>query len=330
MTLVPRSLFTTDTLPERDRFEAWRSLFSAHDLDADPVGFSGSIETVVVGAMALRVMNAAPQGPARSRSQIRRDGQDGFILHLSRHAYSVETERGIVEVPAGAVSLNDLSQPYRRSRVPETGSLILALPRSSIAAVVPDEEALHGLILHGGAGRLLADHIRSLAMNSPAARRWTRPISPRRRSTWSRPAPARAWRRPPAPARRSMPPGSGPPNASSATISPRRSGSTRWRRRSACRARSSTACSSRGGVARALARQRLAAIRTALEDPLERRSIGEIGEAYGFGNAAFLSRAFRQAYGVSPRGLPGGHPAGPLDPRRPTATDKPPPRALPD
>ncbi len=132
MTLVPRSLFTTDTLPERDRFEAWRSLFSAHDLDADPVGFSGSIETVVVGAMALRVMNATPQGPARSRSQIRRDGQDGFILHLSRHAYSVETERGIVEVPAGAVSLNDLSQPYRRSRVPETGSLILALARISL------------------------------------------------------------------------------------------------------------------------------------------------------------------------------------------------------
>ncbi len=63
MPLVPRSLFTTDSVPERDRFAAWRSLFSAHDLDADPVGFSGSIETVVVGAMALRVMNAAPQGP---------------------------------------------------------------------------------------------------------------------------------------------------------------------------------------------------------------------------------------------------------------------------
>jgi AraC-like DNA-binding protein len=56
-----------------------------------------------------------------------------------------------------------------------------------------------------------------------------------------------------------------------------------------------------GGIARYLARQRLAAIRMALDDPLERRSIGEIGEAYGFGTGALLSRAFRQAYGVSPR-----------------------------
>ncbi|MGT2486121.1 hypothetical protein ACU4GA_09355 [Methylobacterium oryzae CBMB20] len=62
MNFVPRSLFTTDVLPERDRFAAWRALFSAHDLDADPHGFSGRIETTLIGPMALRVMNAAPQG----------------------------------------------------------------------------------------------------------------------------------------------------------------------------------------------------------------------------------------------------------------------------
>ncbi|QRE73775.1 AraC family transcriptional regulator [Methylobacterium aquaticum] len=302
MTLVPRSLFTTDALPERDRFEAWRSLFSAHDLDADPVGFSGSIETVVVGAMALRVMNATSQGPARSRSQIRRDGQDGFILHLSRHAYSVETERGIVEVPAGAVSLNDLSQPYRRSRVPETGSLILALPRSAIAAVVPDEEALHGLILHGGAGRLLADHIRSLAMNSQAVT--TMDAAHLAQATLHMVA---------ACARPSLETAAG---ASAPLDAARLRTAKRFLRdhlstplRIDAMAKALGMSRSQlyrlfepeGGVARALARQRLAAIRTALEDPLERRSIGEIGEAYGFGNAAFLSRAFRQAYGVSPR-----------------------------
>ncbi|MGH1571915.1 helix-turn-helix domain-containing protein [Methylobacterium sp. P31] len=56
-----------------------------------------------------------------------------------------------------------------------------------------------------------------------------------------------------------------------------------------------------GGVARYLARQRLAAVRAALENPLEHRSIGAIGEVYGFGSSALLSRAFRQAYGSSPR-----------------------------
>ncbi len=302
MSIVPRSLFTTDTLPERDRFEAWRSLFSAHDLDADPVGFSGSIETVLVGAMALRVMDAAPQGPARSRSQIRRDGQDGFILHLSRHAYSVETERGVMEVPAGAVSLNDLSQPYRRSRVPETGSLILALPRSSLAALLPDEEALHGLILHGGAGRLLADHLRSLAANKAAIAAVDAPHIAQATlhmvAACARPSLDTV-------ASACLPLDAARLRTAKRFLRDRLSTPLRIdamaKALGMSRSQLYRLFEPEGGVARYLARQRLAAIRTALDDPLERRSIGEIGEAYGFGNAAFLSRAFRQAYGVSPR-----------------------------
>lgn len=302
MSVVPRTLFTTDSLPERDRFEAWRSLFSAHDLDADPVGFSGSIETVRVGAMALRVMDAAPQGPARSRSQIRRDAQDGFVLHLSRHAYSVETERGVTEVPAGAVSLNDLSQPYRRSRVPETGSLILALPRSSIASVLPDEEALHGLILNGGAGRLLADHIRSLA----AIRHAITTLDAAHIAQATLHMVAACTR----PSLEAVAHASGPLDAARLRAAKqflRGHLSTPLRVDAMAKALGLSRSQlyrlfePEGGIARSLARQRLAAIRAALDDPLERRSLGELGEAYGFGSGARLSRAFRQAYGVSPR-----------------------------
>lgn len=302
VSFVPRSLFTTDALPERDRFEAWRALFSAHDLDADPRGFAGRIETILVGSMALRVMNAAPQAPARSRAQIRRDGQDSFVLHLSRHPFHVETDRGVVAVPAGAISLNDLSQPYRRSRVPETDSLILALPRSSIAAVLPDEDALHGLILHGGAGRLLADHIRSLAAHSEAiattdaahiAQATLHMIAacarPSLEGTARAAAPLDAARL--RAAKRLM-------RANLTT--PLRIDSVA-RELGLSRSHLYRLFEPEGGVARYLARQRLAAIRAALEDPLERRSIGEIGDAYGFGSSGLLSRAFRQAYGLSPR-----------------------------
>ncbi|MGH1571235.1 helix-turn-helix domain-containing protein [Methylobacterium sp. P31] len=302
MSFVPRSLFTTDSLPERDRFDAWRALFSAHDLDADPLGFSGQIETTLVGSVALRVMNAAPQGPARSRSQIRRDGQDGFVLHLSRHAYSVETERGVTDVPAGAISLNDLSQPYRRSRVPETDSLIVALPRLSVASVLPDEDALHGLILHGGAGRLLADHLRSLVAHSHAiaaidaahiAQATLHMVAACARPSLE--VVARA---------------SAPLEAARLRIAKRfvRGHLTTPLRIDAMakalgmsRSQLYRLFEPEGGVGRYLARQRLAAVRAALDDPLEQRSIGEIGDAYGFGNSALLNRAFRQAYGVSPR-----------------------------
>lgn len=302
MTILPRSLFTTASLPERDRFEAWRALFSAHDLDADPSGFSGRIETTLMGPMALRVMNAAPQGPGRSRSLIRRDGQDSFVLHLSRHAYSVDTERGAVDVPAGAISLNDLSQPYRRSRVPETDSLILVLPRASVASVLPDEDTLHGLVLRGGAGHLLADHVRSLAAHSHAittvdavhvAQATLHMLAACARPSLD--AVARA--------------------AAPLDAVRLRTAKQLLRCRLATplqidaiakalgmsRSQLYRLFEPEGGVARFHARQRLAAVRAALDDPLERRSIGEIGEAFGFGNSALLSRAFRQAYGLSPR-----------------------------
>jgi len=301
VSVVSRSQFTTDGLPERDRFEAWRSLFSAHTLDADPVGFTGSIETTLIGPMGLRVMNAAAQGPARSRSQIRRDGQDGFILHLSRHAYSVETERGVTEVPAGAVSFNDLSQAYRRSRVPERGSLILALPRSAVASLLPGEEALHGLILDRGAGRLLADHIRSLAATSQAIT--TRDAAPIAQATLQMVA---AFARP------SL-------DAAACAAKPIEAARLRMAKQflhghlsaplridamakalGMSRSQLYRLFEPEGGIARCLMRQRLAAVRTALDDPLERRSIAEIGEAYGFGDG-LLNRAFRQAYGMTPR-----------------------------
>lgn len=314
MNFVPRTLFTTDSLPERDRFDAWRALFSAHDLDADPSGFSGRIETTLVGAIAVRVMNAAPQGPARQRSRIRRDAQDSFVLHLSRHAYAVETERGTIDVPAGAISFNDLSQPYRRSRVPETDSLILVLPRSSVGAVLPDEDALHGLILQGGAGRLLADHLRSLVTHSHAIT--TVDAAHIAQATLHMVA---ACARPSVEAAERAAAPLHAVRLRTAKQFVRGHLSTPLRIDEMAKALGMSRSQlyrlfePEGGVARFLARQRLAAVRAALDDPLERRTIGEIGAAYGFVNGAVLSQAFRQAYGMSPRDYraavarPGGH-----------------------
>jgi AraC-like DNA-binding protein len=320
VSLIPRSVFTTDSLPERDRFEAWRALFSAHDLDADPHGFSGSIETAQVGAMSLRVMNASPQGPGRSRSLIRQDGLESFVLLLSRHAYSVETEDGILQVSAGAISLNDLSQPYRRSRVPETNSLIIALPRAAVAALLPEEDTLHGLILDGGAGRLFADHMRSLAahrhMLGVAEAPHIAQATLHMFAACARPSRERSAR------------ADGPLDAARLRIAKRHVRAhltapldvdAMVRVLGLSRSQLYRLFEPEGGIMRYLARQRLAAVRAALDDLWDRRSIGQIGSAYGFSSSAQLSRAFRDAYGRTPRDYRASAAAAPV----PAAGDAP-------
>jgi AraC-like DNA-binding protein len=60
-------------------------------------------------------------------------------------------------------------------------------------------------------------------------------------------------------------------------------------------------CKPMGGVAAFIRKRRLRFIHAILTDPRDRRRIAEIAEQYGFASAAHFSRAFRQAYGYSPR-----------------------------
>lgn len=56
-----------------------------------------------------------------------------------------------------------------------------------------------------------------------------------------------------------------------------------------------------GGVMHRVWEKRLEAIRIALEDPLETRSLARLASEHGFKDPAHLSRAFRARFGVTPR-----------------------------
>lgn len=58
-----------------------------------------------------------------------------------------------------------------------------------------------------------------------------------------------------------------------------------------------------GGVARFIQRERLAAAHRLLTDPNDRRGIAQMAEAVGFFEPSSFSRAFRVAFGASPREL---------------------------
>jgi AraC-like DNA-binding protein len=56
-----------------------------------------------------------------------------------------------------------------------------------------------------------------------------------------------------------------------------------------------------GGVMHFVQGERLRAVRDALADPMERRTIGRLAEVFAFSSVAHLSRSFRKRYGVPPQ-----------------------------
>ncbi|KQQ45241.1 hypothetical protein ASF58_19610 [Methylobacterium sp. Leaf125] len=56
-----------------------------------------------------------------------------------------------------------------------------------------------------------------------------------------------------------------------------------------------------GGVMHFVRGERLKAVRDALADPMERRTIGRLAEVFGFSSISLLSRSFRNCYGVPPQ-----------------------------
>lgn len=56
-----------------------------------------------------------------------------------------------------------------------------------------------------------------------------------------------------------------------------------------------------GGVMHFVQGERLRAVRDALADPMERRTLSRLAEIFGFSSLSQLSRSFRNRFGVSPR-----------------------------
>ncbi|MCK2056337.1 helix-turn-helix domain-containing protein [Methylobacterium sp. 37f] len=61
------------------------------------------------------------------------------------------------------------------------------------------------------------------------------------------------------------------------------------------------ACESAGGVANLIRRRRLTGAALQLADPIKRERISEVACQWGFASAAAFARAFREAFGISPR-----------------------------
>lgn len=174
---VPISVFDTSTFPENQQFEAWRESISPF-LDISegfvpPSGkFTGEFDSYLVASMIVGGTVFDAHDYERSSARIRRDGLNHWHLHLHLSG-SFVGRAGERDIMAGAndITLWDFSQPFQ-VRSARSSLLVITVPRDALDTVLsPDVH--HGCVLRGDTalGGLLGDHMRSLVARLPAMTR---------------------------------------------------------------------------------------------------------------------------------------------------------------
>jgi AraC-like DNA-binding protein len=312
MEAIPTSLLDTDLVPRRERFALWRAALSpTHEAALPADGSAETFRAVArgwnLGSALVFETRATAQVLSRAPAAIRADQVDHYLIRLQRQGrWRGEAGDRTTDVSADSVVVLDMARPTAALGT-SIDNINLILPRDLLDAMLPPFD-MHGLVLTGAAAVLLRSHLIALSAALPHMSAAQAPAIARATCslvaaclTPSLDAEARA--RVPlalsrlAAIRRHIDRHIGAPGLSPETI-----GKALGLSRSTLYA----VCEPQGGVAVLIQRQRLERIRKILADPQDHRSISAIAEQHGFVSRTHFSRAFRAAFGASPREVRAG------------------------
>lgn len=314
---LPFDRFSTETLAPRDQFEAWhRSISVIFDTvrpaGVDPAdGFRAAVSAYNLGALVVSKVEFEGQHFTRTRHRAAADGLDHYLVQL----YATGGLTGTADdrervLRAGDVQILDLSRA-NATRADASSTIALVVPREALRRSLDPSVDLHGLVLRGhrGAGGLLSDYLRALyhragtitrADAAAVAQASTDMIA----ACFHRTTESLARARSPLEAmlleriKRHIAERLRTPDLSPATI---------CRDFRISRSQLYRLFEPLGGVAAWIQDQRLARAHAELADGAQaRRRIYDIAYALGFASEAHFSRAFKQAFGASPRDVRAG------------------------
>lgn len=318
MARLPLFHLDLSAFPERDQFEIFREVTAVTHEVSKPNdagrGFSAAADVWNLGSI---VVNRSKFEACRFERSARRASTDGIdhytLLYMMKGSCGGGLGSSEVSVDEGQVFLLDLGRPIS-FQVTATENVFISIPRELLDAVVPPGN-LHGRVLEGPSGALLCGFIRLLTehigkLNSQEAtltERATRDLvaacllPSQERNEKARPAiDSTLLQR----ARRYIEVNLKSEHLTTAGI---------CRAVGVSRSTLYRLFEPMGGVAAYVQGRRLAQVRKALIDPLEKQRIAEIASRWGFVNAEHFSRAFRRAYGRSPSEFRNDARFGPLE-----------------
>ncbi len=322
MTTVPSSVLDTAPVPQRERFALWReALSSTHETtlpeDGDPTRFSAFARAWNLGASLVIETRATAQILSRTAAAIRADQVDHYIFRLQRGGrWRGDADGRAADAEPGGVMVLDMARTTTAQGT-DIDNINVLLPRDALDSLLPPFD-MHGMPLHGAMAVLLRNHLVALVE--------TLPHIPRDHAAEVAQATCRLVAACLAPSRELAARAEAPLSLARLTevrryidrhlTAPALTPDAICKALGMSRSTLYAACEPRGGVAAFIQRRRLERVHALLSEPRERRRISDIAYQHGFVSKAHFSRAFRNAFGVTPREARGG--ASP-----PPATDGP-------
>lgn len=171
---LPVISFARGELSGAECFTAWRDLLSIV-FDVDPTHreedreFDGSMTTYHLGGSLISRTSGSGVRFRRDGATIARSSIDHYLVQIYLDGgYRGVIGRREVEMRSGDVCILDMTQPLA-TQANDFANITVVIPRESLAPLVKSPDCLHGLILPGtsAAGALLGDHLKSLHRQIP-------------------------------------------------------------------------------------------------------------------------------------------------------------------
>lgn len=301
---IPSLKLDTDHLPEPERFASWSEALATYDVaPLGPEGaaaFRAKLTAWSLGELVVTRGRLTPVRFVRSARKAKSDGHDSFVfLLLNNGSWTGEVEGRGLTIGPGQVATLDLSRPFW-TEATDNAHVTVGVSRRALQATLPTVPDLHGRVLDGAPGRLVADHLVSLARHLPSVT--AADVPPLTKATLGLLTGALA----------SLPQVSAGPargsalrhrarrhidlNLTAAALSP----DHLCRELAVSRSSLNRAFTGAGGVAAYILGRRLEAVHARLAHPDEHRTVGEIARRFQFVSAAHFSNAFRARFNYSP------------------------------
>jgi AraC-like DNA-binding protein len=299
--------FATNDLPKARQLDAWRAwydtIFDVAPKQPSNDDFVATNSTWTVPGLTLSRVTSPPNTVSRTKSMIRHNAVDHWVVTLSKESTSDVTTRGVsFEAAPKTPFILSFGEEIGITRGQQDDRIQLVLPRDSFETIAPVIDAARAKALNSPGGRMLADYMLLLEQNmhgleDDAASRLSKALEPMLLAclapTGDRQEAARdqvrltLMERVRRAVRRNMrSPSLGPDKL--------------CREAATSRSQLYRLLEDEGGVARYIQRQRLAESFALLCDVRSSLSIGAVADMLCFSDASSFSRAFRREFGMSP------------------------------